>query len=101
MKRNRCWVRSNHPQSWRSVGSDGCNVAVAEDDGELSEDVDVTVSEGARGELLDGLSRAWMMSLALAMMRSTEEARGMVTLDGNQVRVLKMRSRQMSHIQMV
>jgi hypothetical protein len=42
---------------------------------------------GGRGELLDGLLRAWMMSLAPAMMRSTDEARGMVTLDGNQVRV--------------
>jgi hypothetical protein len=54
---------------------------------------------GAKGELVDGCVKAWTMSLMPARTRSVEEARGIVTLDGNQDRVSVMRVRWVSHIQ--
>lgn len=42
-----------------------------------------------------------MMSLVPAMTRLTEEARGIVTFDGNEVRVLKMWAPHVSQIHMV
>jgi hypothetical protein len=56
---------------------------------------------GAKGKLLDRFVNAWTMSLILAMTRSVDEARGIVTLDGNQDRVSVIRVRRVSHIQTV
>ena len=56
---------------------------------------------GANGELSDGFVKAWTMSLIPAMMRSVDEARGMVTLVGNQERVSVILSRRVSQIQTV
>jgi hypothetical protein len=54
---------------------------------------------GAKGELLDGFVNAWMTSWIPAMTRSVVDARGIVTLEGNQDRVLVIWLRQVSHIQ--
>jgi hypothetical protein len=54
---------------------------------------------GARGEPADGLAIACVRSARLARMRSLEEARGMVTLVGNQEIVSQMRSARVSQIQ--
>jgi len=54
---------------------------------------------GARGDPADGFCRALMMSLAAALMVSTDDAVGMVTLVGNQLSVLQMRVLRVFHIQ--
>jgi hypothetical protein len=54
---------------------------------------------GARGEPADGLAIACARSARLARMRSLEEARGMVTLVGNQETASQMRSARVSQIQ--
>jgi hypothetical protein len=54
---------------------------------------------GARGEPADGMVIACVRSARLARMRSWEEARGMVTLVGNQEIVSQMRSARVSQIQ--
>jgi hypothetical protein len=56
---------------------------------------------GAKGELVDGCVKAWTISLIPARTRSMEEARGIVTLDGNQDSVSVMRVRRVSQIQTV
>jgi hypothetical protein len=56
---------------------------------------------GARGEFADGFCRAVVMSWMPAMMRSVDEARGMVTLVGNHDTVSEMRSVREANIQMV
>jgi hypothetical protein len=60
--------------------------------------VSLSVS-GARGELAEGCCRAWMMSLAPAITRSMDEARGMVTCIGNHSSVSQVRSRRVSKAQ--
>jgi hypothetical protein len=56
---------------------------------------------GARGEPGEGFWRASVMSCKPARIRSFEEARGMVTLVGNQETVSAMRSARESHSQTV
>ena len=56
---------------------------------------------GANGELADGCVKAWMISWIPARTRSVEEARGIVTLEGNQESVSVMRVRRVSQIQTV
>jgi hypothetical protein len=53
----------------------------------------------AMGELADRFSRACMMPRTPAMMRSMEEARGIVIFVGNHSRVSQMDSRLVSHTQ--
>ena len=52
----------------------------------------------ARGYWADGFARAWIMSLAAALMMSVEEASSMVTLVENQLIVSQIRWRWVSHI---
>jgi hypothetical protein len=56
---------------------------------------------GANGELVDGCVKASTISLIPARTRSVEEARGIVTLDGNQESVSVMRVHRVSQIQTV
>ena len=61
-----------------------------------SNDVSIVASlsvRGASGELAEGLRNARRMSLAAVMMRSAEEAVGMVIWVGNHVMVSQTRSR--------
>ena len=53
---------------------------------------------GAREDWADGFARAWIMSLAAALMMLVEEASGMVTLVGNQISVSQICWRLVSHI---
>jgi hypothetical protein len=56
---------------------------------------------GASGEPGEGFWRALVMSRNAARIRSLEEARGIVTLVGNQESVSEMRVARVSHIQVV
>ena len=56
-------------------------------------------ARGARGDPAVGFCRALMMSLAAALMVSTDDAVGMVTFVGNQLSVSQMRVLRVFHIQ--
>ena len=73
-------------KSWWSMEA---NVLVAED---------LLSVRGARGNWADGFARAWIVSLAAALMMPVEEASGMATLVGNQLSVSQIRWRRVSHI---
>jgi hypothetical protein len=64
----------------------------------LSVFVSLSVS-GASGEPAEGCWRAWTMSLAPAITKSIDDARGMITCIGNQSRVSQVRSRRVSNAQ--
>jgi len=61
---------------------------------------DLLSVRGARGDCAVGCCSAWMMSLAAALIVSTEDAVGMVAFVGNQLSVSQMRVLQVFHIQM-
>ena len=54
-------------------------------------EADLLSVRGTRGDWSDGFARAWIMSFAVALMMSVEEASGMVTLVGNQLSVSQIR----------
>jgi hypothetical protein len=86
-----------HPQRWGSLGG---RSDVAEQGSEVLERLDFAVSPWGQWKIGgDGCVKAWTISWIPARTRSVEEARGIVTLEGNHERVSVMRVRRVSHIQ--